>query len=80
MWNLKYGTDAPIYITETDYGQGEQTCGSWEVGVGSGMDRQFRVFGRKLLYFEWIGNGALLYSEVCVIRSLCCTTEIEETL
>jgi len=25
--NLKYGTDDPIYKTETDHGQGEQTCG-----------------------------------------------------
>ena len=23
MWNLKYGTDDPIYKTETDHGHGE---------------------------------------------------------
>ena len=28
MCNLKYGTDDPIYKTETDHGQGEKTCGS----------------------------------------------------
>ena len=33
MWNLKYGTDDPIYKTVTAHGQGEQTCGSQE-GVG----------------------------------------------
>ena len=27
MWNLKYGKNAPIYQTETEHGQGEQTCG-----------------------------------------------------
>ena len=27
MWNLKYGTNDPIYKTETDYEQGEQNCG-----------------------------------------------------
>ena len=26
MWNLKYGTNDPIYRTETDHGHGEQTC------------------------------------------------------
>ena len=26
MWNLKYGTDDPIYKTETDHGHREQTC------------------------------------------------------
>ena len=27
MWNLKYVTDDPIYKTETDHRDGEQTCG-----------------------------------------------------
>ena len=37
MWNLKYGTDDPIYKAETDYGHGEQTCGCQRGGgrVGS---------------------------------------------
>ena len=59
-WNLKYGTDDPIYKTETDHGQGEQTCSSQ--GGGSGMDGQFVVFGCKLLQVEWMGNEALLYT------------------
>ena len=29
---------------------------------GNGMDGHFMVFGCKLLYLEWMGNGALLYS------------------
>ena len=33
-----------------------------EEGWGSGMDGQFGVLGYKLLYLEWMGNGALLYS------------------
>ena len=33
------------------------------VGGGrSGMDGQFGVLGCKVLYLEWMGNGALLYS------------------
>ena len=31
-------------------------------GRESGMDGQFELVGCKLLYFEWIGNGALLQS------------------
>ena len=27
MWNLKYGTNDPIYKTEKDHGHGEPTCG-----------------------------------------------------
>ena len=33
MWNLKHGTNEPIYKTETDSQHGEQTCGCqgrWE--------------------------------------------------
>ena len=44
-------------------------------GGGSGMDGQFRA-----LYLEWMGNGSCVqHRELCVIGSLCCTTETEET-
>ena len=33
--------------------------GAWG---GREMDGQFRVFGCKMLYLEWMGNGALLSS------------------
>ena len=33
MWNLKCGIDDPVYKTETDHSQGEQTCGSRGKGV-----------------------------------------------
>jgi len=40
--------------------------GEGEAG-GSGMDGQFWIFGFKLLYLEWMGNGAVLYkAENCV--------------
>lgn len=32
MWNLNFGTDDPIYKTETDQIHGEQTCGCQEGG------------------------------------------------
>ena len=48
---------------ETDHGQGEQTWGSQE-GRGREWDGQafWGFSGCKLLYLEWMGNGALLYS------------------
>ena len=48
MWNLKYGTDDPIYKTETDCGHGEQTCGHQGVGGRSRMDEEFGVGRYKL--------------------------------
>ena len=43
---------------ERDHGQGEQTCGS-QWGGGREWDRgQFRIFGYKLTYLEWMGNGS----------------------
>ena len=65
MWNLKYGTNGPVYRAETDHCQGEQTfgCGGGVGGwKGSGMDGEFGVGGCKLLHLEWMGNGVLLYS------------------
>ena len=45
------------------------------------MDKPFGAFGCKLIYLEWMGNRALLYSTGnCVIGSLCYTREIEEAL
>ena len=45
MWNLKYGTDEPIYKTETD--SQTLTADLWLPrrggGEGSGMDWEFRV-------------------------------------
>ena len=32
IWNLIYGTGDPVYKTETDHGQGEQTSGCWGDG------------------------------------------------
>ena len=39
------------------------------------MDGQFGVSGCELFYLESMGNR-----ELCMIGSLCCTTEIEEIL
>ena len=38
MWNLRYGTNEPIYETETGHGYGTQTCGCQGEGGRSGMD------------------------------------------
>ena len=51
-WNLKYSTNDPIYKTETDHGQREQTCGCQGEGEASGMDWEFWVGRCKLLHLE----------------------------
>ena len=43
MWNLKHGTNEPIYKTETDHRHSEQTCGCQGEGRESGIDREFGV-------------------------------------
>ena len=59
LWNLKDGTDDPIYKAETDHIQGDQTCGSqggrrrdqdgravqgfWMQTVKFGMNRQWAL-------------------------------------
>ena len=43
MWNLKYGTNEPIYKTETDQGHREPTCGC-QVG---GQDRSLWLVDAK---------------------------------
>ena len=62
LWNLKYGTDDPMYKTETEHDQGEQICGSYDEGGREwdgwavwGFLMQTDIFGVN-------GSGALLYS------------------
>ena len=65
MWNLKYGTNEPIYRKETN----SWTCGCQGGGGGSGMDWEFAVSRCKLLHLEWINNEVLLYSTGNYIQS-----------
>ena len=62
LCNLKYGTDDPVYKTETDHSHGEQTCGCQGKEGGSGMDEEFGVGRCKLSHLEGMGSGVLLYS------------------
>ena len=63
VWNLKYGTDEPIYRTETD--SQTQTAVLFlptEGGKrGNGMNWEFKVNICKMLYLEWIDHQVLLY-------------------
>ena len=65
---IKYGTDDPIYKTERDHGQGEQTCGSQEEAGESGMDR-VQGFWMQTLKFgmdrQWGSN--VQHRELCVM-------------
>ena len=67
MWNLKYGTDDPIYKTEADHRHGEQTCGCQEAGsrdwyVGG-------VWGWLIQTNIWNGWGMGAY---CAAQSFVC--------
>ena len=66
MWNLKYGTNEPIYRTETASHR-EQICGC--KGRGSRMDGEFGVSRCKLLRLEWLSNEVPLYSTGNYIQS-----------
>ena len=53
MWNLKYGTNEPIYKREI--ASQTESC----QGEGSGIDWEFGVSRCKLLHSEWISNEVL---------------------
>ena len=80
MWNLKYGTNDPIYKTETDHSQGKLTCGS----QGGWEKDGWAVWGlwMQTVIFRMDGQWDLTvqHREQFVIWSLCCTKEIEEIL
>ena len=68
--------------TETDHGQEEQTWGSRGKGVGVGRMGTFGVFLMQTVIFGEDGQWGptVQHREMCVIGSLYCTTELEETL
>ena len=73
--------DDPIYKTETDHGQREETCGSW--GGGAEWDGQaVWDFWMQIVIFGMDGQWepTVQHREMCVIGSLCCTTELDKTL
>ena len=82
MWNLKYGTNDPIYKTETHHGHGKQTCGCQQ-GEGKEWDG-WQVWGWWIQTVMFGMNGQWAFTvqhrELWVIGSLYCAIEIEETL
>ena len=62
MWNLKCGTNEPIYrqkqTRRTDV-ENRPVAAEGE-GGGSGMDGELEGSRCKLLHLEWIGNEVLL--------------------
>ena len=82
MWNLKYGIDDPNDKTETNHRPEEHTCGcqgragmEWE---GQGV----WALWIQTLTFGMDGQWAptVQHWKLYMIGSLCCTTEIDETL
>ena len=70
MWNLKYGTNEPIYKTEID-SQTQRTdlwLPRWR--GWNEMDWKFGVNRCKLLHLEWISGEILLYYTGNYIHSL----------
>ena len=70
MWNLQYGTDEPIYKTETDSQTENRLVVAQRERAGSGMNWEFRVGRCELFHLERISNDALLYSTGNYIQSL----------
>ena len=56
MWNIKYGTNEPIYMAPK-----EQTGGCQGGGSG-GMDCEFGLGRYNLLHLEWINDKVLMSS------------------
>ena len=52
MWNLKYGTDEPVYRTETDSDMESRLVVAKGTEGGNGMDCEFGVSSCKLLHLE----------------------------
>ena len=77
MWNLKHGTNEPIYKAQMNlltkqketYIENRLVVAKGE-GGRSGMDWEFGVRRRKLLHLEWISSKVLLYSRGNYIQSL----------
>ena len=62
MWNLKYGTNEPIYKTETNSKDIENRLVVAKREMGMERDGlEFGVGRCKLLHLEWI-NKVLMYS------------------
>ena len=63
MWNLKYGTNEPIFKTEAGLTDVERRLVAKGEGGGRGRtDWKFRIGRCKLLCLEWIYNKVLLCS------------------
>ena len=72
MWNLKYGTDDPIY---KDHGYGKQTCGCKGKGRREWNGQELWAWCMQTFTF---GLDELPYSTGnCAIGSLCCSIDIK---
>ena len=81
MWDLKYGTDNALFKTETDHGQGEQTCGfHWRRGGVGWMENLMLVNANCYIWNEWAVGSYCTAERTMYDWSLFCTTEIEGTL
>ena len=69
MWNLKYGTDEPMYRIETDSQTWREDLQQPGEEGGSGMDWEFGVGRCKLLHLERVSNEVLLHSTGTIYNS-----------
>ena len=70
MWNLKYGTNEPIYRNRNRPTHIKKTLGCQGGCRGSGMEWEFGVSRFKLLHSEFIKNEVLLCSTWNFTQSL----------
>ena len=61
MRNLKYGTNEPVYKTDSQTGRTDVWLPRGRGGWGR-MDWEFQVSKCKLLHIKWINNKVLIYS------------------
>ena len=69
VWNLNYGTNEPIYETETDPQTRRADLWLPSIGGRSGIDGEFGFIRCKTLHLEWISNEVLLHSTGNYIQS-----------
>ena len=64
MWNIKYGTNNPIYKIEEDHRQGEQTCGcqgeqvEWTGSLGV-VHANYDIWNRKKIESHCKAQGTM---------------------
>ena len=69
MWNLKYGTDEPIYGYRNTDTEKKLVVAKWE-GFAGEMEWEPGVSRCKLLYIEWINTRSYCKAQRTIFHIL----------